>query len=82
VVIYPLGTDMVEFHIRGYGYGYYTVSTGNSFVGMDICYPYLLPDGHMTCGPKHQTQSRSQRPTSLGLVQMFTASRTESGCLG
>jgi hypothetical protein len=52
VVIYPLGMDMVEFYIHGYEYGYYMVSTSNNFVGMDICYPYPSPDGHMTCGPK------------------------------
>jgi hypothetical protein len=59
---------MVEFHIRRYGYGYYTVSTGNNFACMDICYPYLSPDGYMTCGSKQWTHLRSQRPASLGLV--------------
>jgi hypothetical protein len=64
---------MVEFHIRGYGYGYYMVSTGNNFVGMDICYPYPSPDGHMTCGPKHLVEA-SQVPAAslLGLVHCFT----------
>jgi hypothetical protein len=47
---YSSGTDMVDFHIRGYGYGYYIVSTINNFAGMDICYPYLSPVEHMTCG--------------------------------
>jgi hypothetical protein len=55
---------MVEFHIRGYGYGYYMISTGNNFAGMDIGYPYPSPDGHMTCGPKQWTHPRSQRPAS------------------
>jgi hypothetical protein len=48
-----LGTNIVEFHICRYEYGYYTVSTGNNFAGMDICYPYPSPNGHMTYGPKH-----------------------------
>jgi hypothetical protein len=50
---------MVEFYIRGYGYGYYMVSTGNNFVGMDICYPYPSPDEHMTCGPKQWPAQQS-----------------------
>jgi hypothetical protein len=56
---------MVEFHIRGYGYGYYTISTGNNFAGMDICYPYPSTDGYMTCGPKQWKQVPA---ASLGLV--------------
>jgi hypothetical protein len=62
-VIYPSGTDMVSFRIRGYGYGYYIVSTGNNFAGMDIGYPYPSPVGHMTCGPRSYSpnlQSHSQ----------------------
>jgi hypothetical protein len=51
-VIYPSGTDMVGFRIRGYGYGYYIVSAGNNFAGMDIGYPYPSLVGHMTCGPR------------------------------
>jgi hypothetical protein len=37
---------MVEFGIRGYDYGYNKVSTGNFFAGMDIQYPYPLPNGY------------------------------------
>jgi hypothetical protein len=51
-VIYPSGTYMVGFRIRGYEYGYYIVSAGNHFAGMDIGYPYPSPVGHMTCGPR------------------------------
>jgi hypothetical protein len=56
---------MMEFHIRGYGYGYYTISTGNNFAGMDIYYPYPSIDGYMTCGPKQWKQVPA---ASLGLV--------------
>jgi hypothetical protein len=49
------------------------VSTGNNFAGMDICYPYPLPGGHMSCGPKHLMDA-SQVPAAsiLGLVHCFT----------
>jgi hypothetical protein len=57
-VIYPSGTDMVIFRIRGYGYGYHIVSAGNNFAGMDIDYPYLSPVGHMTCGPRSYSPSQ------------------------
>jgi hypothetical protein len=53
-----VGTDMMEFYICVYGY--YTVSTDNNFVGMDICYLY-----QMTCGPRHGhilDSSASARP--------------------
>jgi hypothetical protein len=43
--------DMVEFGIRGYGYGYNKVSADNFFAGMDIQYLYPLPNGYLTCGP-------------------------------
>jgi hypothetical protein len=42
---------MVEFGIYEYGYGYNKVSVNTFFVGMDIQYPYLLPNGYLTCGP-------------------------------
>jgi hypothetical protein len=42
---------MVEFDIRGYGYGYNKVSVDIFFAGMDIQYPYPLPNGYLTCGP-------------------------------
>jgi hypothetical protein len=42
----PSGTDMVDFRIRGYGYGYYIVSRVINFAGMDICYPYPSPIGY------------------------------------
>jgi hypothetical protein len=42
---------MMEFGIRGYGYGYNKISTDNFFAGMDIQYLYPLPDGYLTCGP-------------------------------
>jgi hypothetical protein len=42
---------MVEFGIRGYGYGYSKVSVDIFFAGMDIQYPYLLPNGYLTGGP-------------------------------
>jgi hypothetical protein len=42
---------MVEFGIRGYGYGYNKVSANNFFAGMDTRYPYPLPNGYLTCGP-------------------------------
>jgi hypothetical protein len=54
---------MVDFHICGYRYRYYMVSTGNNFVGMDICYPYPSPDGHMTCGPRHTLVGHGPRAT-------------------
>jgi hypothetical protein len=57
-VIYPSGTDMEDFRIRGYGYGYYIVSAGNNFAGMDIDYPYPSPVGHMTCGPRSYSPSQ------------------------
>jgi hypothetical protein len=41
---------MVEFDIRGYGYGYNKVSADIFFAGMDIPYPYSLPNGYLTCG--------------------------------
>jgi hypothetical protein len=41
---------MVEFGIRGYGYGYNKVSANKFFAGMDIQYPYPLPNGYMTYG--------------------------------
>jgi hypothetical protein len=41
---------MVDFRIHEYVYGYYKVSTGKYFVGMDIWYLYPLPDGHMIYG--------------------------------
>jgi hypothetical protein len=50
---------MVDFRIRGYGYGYYIVSAVNNFAGMDICYPYLSPVRHMTCGPRSNSYSPS-----------------------
>jgi hypothetical protein len=37
---------MVDFRIRGYGYGYYIVSAVINFAGMDICYPYPSPVGY------------------------------------
>jgi hypothetical protein len=65
-----VGTDMLEFHIHGYGYKYYIVSTSNNFMGIDICYPYSSFDGHMTCGPEHPMDAsqvaRSQWPASWG----------------
>jgi hypothetical protein len=42
---------MVKFGIRGYGYGYNKVSADIFFAGMDIQYPYPLPNGYLTCGP-------------------------------
>jgi hypothetical protein len=42
---------MVEFGIFMYGYGYNKVSVDNFLAGMDIQYPYLLPNGYLTCGP-------------------------------
>jgi hypothetical protein len=42
---------MVEFGIRGYGYGYNKVFADIFFAGMDIQYPYPLPNGYLTCGP-------------------------------
>jgi hypothetical protein len=42
---------MVEFDIRGYDYGYNKVSADIFFAGMDIQYPYPLPNGYLTCGP-------------------------------
>jgi hypothetical protein len=42
---------MVEFDIRGYGYGYNKVSTDMFFAGMNIQNPYPLPSGYLTCGP-------------------------------
>jgi hypothetical protein len=42
---------MVEFDIRGYGYEYNKVFTEIFFAGMDIQYPYPLPNGYLTCGP-------------------------------
>jgi hypothetical protein len=41
---------MLEFSIRGYGYGYNKVSTDNFFAGTDIQYPYPLLKGYLTCG--------------------------------
>jgi hypothetical protein len=41
---------MVEFNIHGYGYGYNKVSVDNFFAGMDIRYPYPLPNGYLKCG--------------------------------
>jgi hypothetical protein len=41
---------MVEFDIRGYGYGYNRVSVDIFFTGMDIQYPYPLPNGYLTRG--------------------------------
>jgi hypothetical protein len=32
-------------------YGYNKVYTDNFFAGMDIQYPYPLPNGYLTCGP-------------------------------
>jgi hypothetical protein len=55
---YPSGTDMVDFRICGYGYGYYIVSAVINFAGMDICYPYPSPVGHMTCGPRSYSPMR------------------------
>jgi hypothetical protein len=48
---YPLDMGMVEFGIRGYGYRHNKVSANNFFTGMDIQYPYPLPNGNPTCGP-------------------------------
>jgi hypothetical protein len=42
---------MVEFDIRGYGYGYYKVSVDIFFTGMDIQYPYPLPNEYLIYGP-------------------------------
>jgi hypothetical protein len=49
-MVYPSGTNMVDFHIHRYGYGYYMVSTAKNFMGMDMRYPYPSLDGNMTCG--------------------------------
>jgi hypothetical protein len=48
---YLLDMGMVEFGIREYGYRYNKVSTDNFFAGMDIQYPYPLPNGYLTCEP-------------------------------
>jgi hypothetical protein len=48
---YSLDMGMVKFVIRGYGYGYNKVFADNFFAGMDIQYPYPLPNGYLTCGP-------------------------------
>jgi hypothetical protein len=48
---YPLDIGMVEFDIRGYRYGYNKVSVDSFFAGMDIQYPYPLPNEYLTCGP-------------------------------
>lgn len=60
---------MVGFRIRGYGYGYYVVSAGNNFAGMDIGYPYPSPVGYMTCGPRSYFLSRGPWAVSDESVQ-------------
>lgn len=47
---YPLGTCMVEFVIHEYVYEYNKVFMGTCFAGMNMQYPYPLPDGYQTCG--------------------------------
>jgi hypothetical protein len=41
---------IVKFDIREYDYGYNKVSEDIFFAGMDIQYPYPLPNGYLTCG--------------------------------
>jgi hypothetical protein len=41
---------MVKFDIRGYSYEYNKVSADIFFAGMDIQYPYPLPNGYLTSG--------------------------------
>jgi hypothetical protein len=67
-VIYPSGTDMVGFRIRGYGYGYYIVSAGNNFAGMDIGYPYPSPVGHMICGPRSYSPNLQSHAPAASFV--------------
>jgi hypothetical protein len=43
---YPLDMSMVEFNIRGYGYGYNKVFADIFFAGMDIQYPYPISSIH------------------------------------
>jgi hypothetical protein len=41
--------NMVEFDIREYGYRYNKLSTDNFFAGMNIQYPYPLPNEYLIC---------------------------------